>query len=375
MKTKPDGIMKAKKTIRKSKIAVPQITKPTLLIAAGGTGGHITPGISIAEAWLAAGGRIMFATLIKNLDYPDIARMAPDERVSVVAYDAPRLPKNPLKFWDFFKRFRASYRLVAQAAAAEHVAAVIGMGGYSSFPAVFMAIRKRVPLFLCEQNARWGIVTRMANRFARRIFLAFATETKLAAKFVVTGNPIRAMFKAGKKTASPKTPHLLFIGGSQGAGDLNKLYLEFCQRTEAKGVHCTVAAGTAAYADIKARARKSDEILPFIQDMPAAYGAASAVVARCGSGTLFELLWSGKPAFLIPYPFATADHQKANALALAQKMPCAISDHRPFDVKRATEELISFMRNPPLPKAAAADAPAEQQIIRYIEEDLKNASH
>lgn len=156
MKAKPDGIMKAKKTIKKSKDVTPQITKPTLLIAAGGTGGHITPGISIAEAWLAAGGRIMFATLIKNLDYPDIARMAPDERVSVVAYDAPRLPKNPLKLWDFFKRFRASYRLVAQAAAAEHVAAVIGMGGYSSFPAVFMAIRKRVPLFLCEQNARWG---------------------------------------------------------------------------------------------------------------------------------------------------------------------------------------------------------------------------
>ena len=368
--------MKAKKTTKKSKTQSPQITRQTLLIAAGGTGGHITPGISIAEAWLAAGGRIVFATLIKNLDYPDIARMAPDERVSIVAYDAPRLPKNPLKLWDFFKRFRASYRLVVQAAAAEHVAAVIGMGGYSSFPAVFMAIRKRVPLFLCEQNARWGIVTRLAKGFARRIFLAFAADGKLAQKFVVTGNPIRAMFKPiFKKATPPKKPHLLFIGGSQGAGDLNRLYLEYSSRAEAKGVHCTVAAGKDAFADIQSRARKGDEILPFIQDTPAAYQTASAVVARCGSGTLFELLWSGKPAFLIPYPFATADHQKANALGLAQKMPCVISDHRPFDVQRATEELLSFMRNPPQAKAAAADAPAEQQIIRYIEEDLKHASH
>ncbi len=367
--------MKSKKSPEKTKAAVPQIAKATLLIAAGGTGGHITPGISIAEAWLAAGGRIVFATLIKNLDYPDIARMAPDERVSIVAYDAPRLPKNPLKFWDFFRRFKASYRLVAQAAAAEHVAAVIGMGGYSSFPAVLFAIMQRVPLFLSEQNARWGIVTRVAKRFARRIFLAFAAGKTLPARFVVTGNPIRAMFTQSGKKPATKQQHLLFIGGSQGAGDLNKLYLEFCNRAEARGVHCTVATGTAAHGDITARARKGDQILPFIKDMPGAYNAASAVIARCGSGTLFELLWSGKPAFLIPYPYATADHQKANAVALAQKMPCAIFDHRPFDTKCAADELVNFIRNPPQEKPAAVEAPAEQQIIRYIEEDLKNASH
>lgn len=367
--------MTTRKSPETNKASAPRISKPTLLIAAGGTGGHITPGISIAEAWLASGGRIVFATLIKNLDYPDIARMAPDERVSIVAYDAPRLPKNPLNFMSFLKRFKASYRLVKQAAAAENVAAVIGMGGYSSFPAVLFAIVRRVPLYLCEQNARWGVVTRVARRFARRIFLAFAADRTLEARFIVTGNPIRAMFtQPGKKAAHPRKPHLLFIGGSQGAGDLNALYLEFSRRAESRGVHCTVAAGTAAFADIKARARTGDKILPFIENMPAAYSTASAVVARCGSGTLFELLWSGKPSFLIPYPYAAADHQKANAQALAQKMPCVISDHRPFAVKRATEELIQFMKNPPKGKSAAPDAPAEQQIIRHIEEDLKNAS-
>ena len=367
--------MKATKKSATRKASKPQITLPTLVIAAGGTGGHITPGISIAEAWLAAGGRIVFATLIKNLDYPDISSMAPDERVSIVAYDAPRLPKNPLKLWDFFRRFKASYRLVAQAAAAEQVAAVIGMGGYSSFPAVLFAIWRRVPLFLCEQNARWGIVTRVARRFARRIFLAFAAQKNLPAKFVTTGNPIRAMFAQAGRKSIPKKPHLLFIGGSQGAGDLNRLYLEFCQRPEAKGVHCTVATGKAAHADMLGHARKGDVVLPFIQDMPGAYNAATAVVARCGSGTLFELLWSGRPAFLVPYPFATADHQKANAEALAQKLPCEISDHRPFDVKRAAAELASFMSNPPGLKTTTIEAPAEQQIIRYIKEDLENASH
>lgn len=351
-----------------------------LLIAAGGTGGHITPGISIAETWLARGGRIVIATLTKNIDYPDIVRLARDERVSIVAYDAPRLTKNPLETVSFLRRFRAAYRLVAHAARQEQVAAVLGMGGYSSFPAVLFAMLNRLPLYLCEQNARWGIVTRAAKRFARRVFLSFAPETAPGKKFFVTGNPIRAMFTsreqtkpAGQKKAKAGKKRILFLGGSQGAGDLNQLYLEFTGRADAGSYQCTVAAGKNAHGEIAARARKGDTILPFIEDMATAYEEADTIVARCGSGTLFEIVWSGKPAFLIPYPFATANHQRANADGLKDKIPCTISDHRPFDARRAADELIEFLtRLPQLPPRPVEPA-AEQQIVRYLEQDLMHA--
>lgn len=348
---------------------------PAILIAAGGTGGHITPGISIAEAWLASGGRVVLATLMKNIDYPDIVRLARNEAVSIVAYDAPRLTKNPLQIVAFIRRFLSAYRLVRHAAKVEHVSAVLGMGGYSSFPAVFFAIVHRLPLYLCEQNARWGIVTRIARGFARRVFLAFAAGRNLPEKFVVTGNPLRAMFAKVKPRAGAakqqKIRHLLIIGGSQGASDLNKLYLAFAQSPAAKNVRCTVATGAQAYNEIKALSRKSDTILPFIEDMPAAYNACDAVVARCGSGTLFEILWSQKPAFLIPYPFAAADHQAANAQMIIRRMPGVICDHRPFDSTKALGELLRFVAEPVEAKPFSTGTAAELQITRYLEQDLK----
>ncbi|HRP70952.1 MAG TPA: UDP-N-acetylglucosamine--N-acetylmuramyl-(pentapeptide) pyrophosphoryl-undecaprenol N-acetylglucosamine transferase, partial [Turneriella sp.] len=189
----------------------------TLLIAAGGTGGHISPGVSVAEAWLAESGSVLFATLQKNIDYPDIVRLARNEKAAIVAYDTPRLTKNPLQILNFFKRFFAAYRLLKRAARAERVDAVLGMGGYSSFPAVCFALFNRKPLFLCEQNARWGVVTRLGRFFARNIFLSFETQKPLSAKYRVTGNPLRAMFKGLvlspiKKTRPQKKPLLFFLG-------------------------------------------------------------------------------------------------------------------------------------------------------------------
>lgn len=351
----------------------------TLLIAAGGTGGHITPGISIAEVWLKAGGKIIFATLQRNFDYPDIVRLARNSESAIVAYDAPRLEKNPLKWFVFVRRFRAALNLIKSAVAHEEVAAVVGMGGYSSFPAVVYALSKRTPLYLCEQNARWGIVTRLFRSRAKAVFLAFAPERPLKAKYVATGNPIRAMFTHIKlnnqKNRSKKSLHnILFIGGSQGATDLNNLYLEFCNRPEAKHYRATVAAGKNGFTELKSKARKGDTILPFIEDMMAAYTVADFIVARAGSGTLFEIAWSQKPALLIPYPHAAADHQRANAEAIQRTIAATIFDERPFPVARAADALIRFLASPPVKPASAtvteSSTAAEVKIARYIAQGL-----
>lgn len=362
-----------KKTATK---VIPEAQGKTLLIAAGGTGGHITPGISIAEHWLNSGGNIILATLMKNIDYPDIVRLARNENVTIVAYDAPRLTKNPLQLPAFFRRFRSAYKLVKQAATAEGANAVLGMGGYSSFPAVAYAILNRKPLFLCEQNAHWGMVTRFGKFFARRVFLSFSETKKLAGKFIVTGNPLRAMFgeKTSKQRGASAKKQILFIGGSQGATDINALYLSFIASPTAAKFSCTVAAGPAGFAALKPQARKSDSILPFIEDMPAAYLAADYIVARCGSGTLFEILWSQKPAFLLPYPFAAADHQRANAEAMKPQMPCVIFDERPFDKQKALQAFVAFLQNPPANAAVQPETRAENQISRYIIQSLNHVA-
>ncbi len=367
---------------RAAETKIPAVaTGPTLLIAAGGTGGHIAPGVSIAEEWLAQGGRVILATLMKNIDFPDLVRIARHEAVSLVVYDAPRLAKNPRYWWNFFKRFRSAYQLVKQASETERTAAIVGMGGYSSFPAVVYAIFNRLPLFLCEQNARWGIVTRLARFFARKVFLAFPAAEKLPQKFIVTGNPLRSVFQNAKapKKALPGRQTIFFVGGSQGAQDINALYLAFCLSGESKKYRCIVSTGPQQHTEIARAARRGDEIYPFIVDIPGTLLAADFVVARCGSGTLSELVWAQKPAFLIPYPFAAADHQRANADAVLDQLDCVIFDERPFKVEAALTSLLGFLqsrkqrKDAPLSRRSPTQdnaSAAQREIVRYIKEEL-----
>ncbi len=366
--------MKKPANKRKPAPAVP--AKPadgqTIIIAAGGTGGHITPGISIAEAWLAAGGRVILATLAKNVQYPDIIALARNEAVSIVAYDAPRLPKNPLKIPAFFKRFRSAYRLIRSVGNEHQASAVIGMGGYSSFPPVLYSVLNRKRLYLCEQNAVWGLVTRFMRFFASAIFLSFAPDKRVAPKYVTTGNPLRSMFGPSPKhkPRAKAKGHIFFVGGSQGATDINALYAAFLTTSTARNFVCTVAAGDNGYAELTKVARKSDTILPFVKDMPGCLSDADFVVARCGSGTLFELLWAARPAFLIPYPFAADNHQRANADAIVNRLPAVVYDLRPFNANQACQDFLRFLENPPPEPLRQQDAAAQQQITRYIVKDL-----
>jgi len=348
------------------------VTAKTLLIAAGGTGGHITPGISIAQAWLAEGGNVVFATLAKNINYPDIVSLAQAKQVAIVAYDAPRLPRlNPFDWVRFFKRFIAAYRLIKSASKSESVDAVVGMGGYSSFPSVLYAILNRKPLYLCEQNAKWGIVTRTAKFFARKIFLSFDSEKELPAKFIVTGNPLRAMFKKKQRGKSRESKQqIFFLGGSQGAQDINSLYSAFARDARAKKYTALVSAGPTEVEAIDKISRKQDTVVAFIETMPEAYMSSDVVVARCGSGTLFEILWSKKRAFLIPYPHAAADHQRANAEMILPYLDAVIFDERPFDVSRALEQFFAFLERPAKPTQSKLVPVAETLIIRYINESL-----
>ena len=363
------------------------LPRNALCISAGGTGGHITPGIAVAEEWLRQDGWVIFVTLEKNRDYPDISNLSKHQRFRVVTVDAPKVPKSLRNAVAFIPALIRGQRQLAAIFKDEWPMAILGMGGYSTFPAVLYAIRRKIPLYLCEQNARWGLITRLFRRFAQKIFLSFAPLNAIRKNELVTGNPLRGLFRDFKmplqnKRTLTKKNRLFFIGGSQGAHDLNLLFTALLRKDAAKNFQCLVSTGAKEFRELASQARvKHDTICEFITDMPRALIESDFIVSRCGSGTLFEILWSKKPAFLIPYPFAAADHQKANAeqiQSMGVPHQFSVYDERPFHAERAAQALLDFIAQHPSHKIfpepivrskSSKQTFAQVEIVRYIKKN------
>jgi UDP-N-acetylglucosamine--N-acetylmuramyl-(pentapeptide) pyrophosphoryl-undecaprenol N-acetylglucosamine transferase len=200
---------------------------------------------------------------------------------------------------------------------------VLGVGGYASVPLVTAAWLRRVPSVLLEQNAHPGLANRALARIASRICTTFAAANAYfpAAKVVVTGNPVRTFAAAAPAPRSGFT--LLVFGGSQGAHRLNVAMADAAAALRAaipelRILHQTGAADRDAVAARYAALGVAAEAVAFIDDMGAAYQRADLVVCRAGATTVAELTVLGKPAILVPYPFAADDHQRANAAVVAE---------------------------------------------------------
>ena len=194
---------------------------------------------------------------------------------------------------------------------------VLGGGGYVSGPMVYAASRLGIPAALMEADAHLGLANRLAAPFARRVFLAFPIEGREGAKYRVTGRPIPARSQTPARAEArstfglpPRARILLVFGGSQGAASLNDLIVESFGATGPAVLHLS---GERDYERLRGRVTRDDyHLLPFTAEFGAALAAADLVVARAG-GSVWEIAAAGKPAILVPYPFATADHQTKNA--------------------------------------------------------------
>ena len=194
---------------------------------------------------------------------------------------------------------------------------VLGGGGYVAGPMVYAASRLRIPAALMEADAHLGLANRLAAPFAERVFLSFPIEGREGAKYRVTGRPIPARNRATSKAAGrrvfdlpPRARLLLVFGGSQGAASLNEVMVEAFGDTGPAVLHLS---GERDFERFRGLVRRDDyKLVPFTDEFGAALGAADLVVARAG-GAVWELAAAGKPAILVPYPFATADHQAKNA--------------------------------------------------------------
>ena len=294
----------------------------TLMVMAGGTGGHIFPGIAVAEELRARGWRIVWMGNPEGME----ARIVPPRGYDTawVRFGALRgkgllrkllLPVNLLSgFWQALREIRRARPDV-----------VLGMGGYITFPGGMMAALLGRPLVLHEQNSVAGLANRVLARVADRVLSGFP---EVLEKAEWMGNPVRADIAAvlppAERMAGREGPlRVLVVGGSLGAAVLNETVPQALLRLPAEQrptvVHQAGERQIEALRAAYARAQVEGELRPFIDDMAAAYADADLVICRAGALTVAELAAAGVASLLVPFPHAVDDHQTGNARFLADR--------------------------------------------------------
>ncbi len=298
-----------------------------LVIAGGGTGGHLFPGVAIAEELRARepSAEITFVGTKRGIE----ARVLPD-----LGWPLELIEVSGLKTVGVLGAIRGLLRLPRAWWQARALLkrlqpdAVIGVGGYASGPVVFAAKLRGIPTAICEQNSIPGLTNKILGRLVRRVFLSFETSRPFfkPAKIVMTGNPVRRDLLA--RLQAPTTPHrgalhVLVSGGSLGAVAVNELaanaLIELAKDHELEITHQTGEKDRESTAARYREAGVTADCRAFIKDMAATYLAADLVIGRAGATTVAELAIAGKPAVFIPYPFAADDHQTLNAAEMAAK--------------------------------------------------------
>jgi UDP-N-acetylglucosamine--N-acetylmuramyl-(pentapeptide) pyrophosphoryl-undecaprenol N-acetylglucosamine transferase len=298
------------------------------IIACGGTGGHLFPGLAVAEALRARGHEVMLFVSEKEIDTTAL-RAHPEFRAEKLPSVAmPSRPFSPAII-GFARRTLESMRRCGTVYRKFRPSVVLGMGGFTSTAPVIAARLRRIPCFIHESNAIPGRANRIAARFADRVLLGLedCRNHFQGADCVLTGTPVRQNLGRPLDRAhaaalfglDPAKPTLLVTGGSQGAAGINKLLFKSVPLLADKGIqiiHLTGRNDERLAAANYQREGIAHHVAPFHHRMEEAYSVADLVVSRAGASSLSELCLFGLPSILIPYPHATDDHQRANASIL-----------------------------------------------------------
>ena len=319
-----------------------------VLVAGGGTGGHLFPGIAVAEELIARGHEVRFVGTARGIE----ARVCPKEGYALDLIDVAGLKGSGAL--GLLRGLVRVPRAIFQSFAIlrrEKPDLVIGVGGYASGPVVLAAALSGRPTAILEQNSVPGITNRILGKLVRAVFGAFEGARRYFpyTKYRLVGNPVRR--KVRQRLAAGEGGErrgLLGVGGSQGAHAVNERVCEAMKRLALDGkappiVHQTGETDREPIARRYAEAGIAADVRAFIDDMGAAYRAAELAVTRAGASTLAELTALGVPAILIPFPFAADDHQSMNALELEKKGAAKIvrQDEPPEVLAAAISELLS----------------------------------
>jgi len=326
----------------------------TIVMAGGGTGGHVVPLLAVARELKAHGHQSIFvgtragfeAKLVPASGFPlEFIEIGGLKRVGV-ARTVRTLAQLPLSVIRVL-------RLLGQ----YNPAAIFSLGGYAAGPVVLGGLLKGVPLVVMEPNAMPGLTNRQVGRYVSRALLSFPDAARFfpPSKSEVTGLPVRTEFFS----IPPKPPGakltILVTGGSQGSRTLNEATSGCWQYFREAGIlarfiHQTGNANYATLAKRFAESGMEGQVLPFIDDMPAAFAQADLVVCRAGAGAVAELAAAGKPSILVPLPHAADEHQLRNAEAFEKAGAAVLVLDKDMDGGRLFEEIGKLRARPDLLK-------------------------
>lgn len=327
-----------------------------VVIAGGGTGGHVIPALAIGRELQARyGAELLFIGTARGLE----TRLVPE-----AGFTLKLVQVGALKNVSLLTRLKTLFDLPRAVLAAGKMLrdfrpdVVIGVGGYASGPAMVAALLKGIPTLAFEPNAVPGFANRAVGKWVSAAAVHFADTKRYFRNAQVTGVPVRPEFFQSAENAESKT--LLITGGSQGARAINRsMAAALPELAKVPGLRIIHQTGErdfeetrAAYAKAGVEAKAS----AFIQDMAAAFGEAALIVCRSGASTVAEVAAAGKPAIFIPFPFAADDHQTKNAEALAASGAAIVLPEKGLTPQLLAAKIAELMTDPARLRKMSANA-------------------
>jgi UDP-N-acetylglucosamine--N-acetylmuramyl-(pentapeptide) pyrophosphoryl-undecaprenol N-acetylglucosamine transferase len=355
-----------------------------LVVGGGGTGGHLFPGVAVAQAFKARqpDNQVLFVNAGRTLEVDVLSRLGWPQKSIAIEGIKGRSP------WQQFKAACKIPGAVWRAGRIIHkfrADLVLGVGGYSAGPVVAAATLLGIPSVLHEQNRLPGVTNRILGRLVDRIYLTFdeSREYFNPNKVRVSGNPVRDEIlalvaePAGKaEESADKVFTVLVVGGSQGAQAINAAVAEALPLLEnTRAIRFVHQTGERYAEDIRQTYRQAGieaRVEAFFDDMASLYGQADMIVCRAGATTVAEITVAGKAAVFVPYPFAADDHQTQNALALADLGAAEMIRQEELNGPVLAKMIRGYMENPVLltEMAAKAQALGRPDAARAIVDDM-----
>jgi UDP-N-acetylglucosamine--N-acetylmuramyl-(pentapeptide) pyrophosphoryl-undecaprenol N-acetylglucosamine transferase len=356
---------------------------PRVVIAAGGTAGHVVPALAVADALLAEGAEVSF------LGTPDRAeaRLVPAAGYEIDFIRGRGLDRrNPLKAARAAGLAVAAVPAARRALRARQADAVLGGGGYVAGPAGAAALSLGLPLVLSEADRHLGLANRLLARRARRVCLAFPIEGRTSERYVVTGRPIPAAILSADRSSArerygiaPGDRCLLVFGGSQGARSINLGAVEAFGGDAARDFAVLHISGTRDHELVRSRLDEAGgaeryRLIEYEPTLADPLAAADLVLARAG-GSIFEVAAAGRPAILVPYPHAAARHQHANAQWMSDAGAAVVIEDSELSAARLRDLVAGMFADQPRLQgmAAASRALARPEAAERIAAELLGA--